>query len=639
MNKRHIIVVLFVLVLIISLQACNHSRKKKVFDTKPVSIKTFNTPPGADPDVPAELGGKGFTGEGWNTKSDYNILGDLKAIKGGRFTISMRDFPITIRTEGKDNNTDANGLIETLLYETLLNLDPVTGEFIPQLATHWQVLDDKVTYRFRLDPDARFADGKPVTTQDVISSWELVSNPEILDPFFSVMFQGYEKPVAESKYIIKIKSKEIGWSQFYFLATALKIYPSHYIGGIAGKDYLEKYQYRVIPGTGPYIIDSNDIKKDNSLIIRRRSDYWAEEKRFATGLNNFDEIKIDINRDENLELEKFKKGEIDILKVTRAQVWAEKFNFDEVKRGLVVKKKIFNEDPVGVSGLALNMRKPPFNDIRIRKAFTYLYDRQKFNEKLFYNSYWLISSFFPGTIYENPSNPKPGFNLDSAKMLLAEAGWKDKNPDGYLVKDGKIFEIDMPFSKGMDRYLTIFQEDLKKAGIKLNLSETDAPTLFKLGNERNFTIINISWSGMPVPNPDSYLSSASADNVNSTNWPGVKDAKIDELISKYNGAFEREERIKYLRQIDEIACSYFPYVFGWYGPYQRIAFQNKFGYPECILSRTDNFLISAIMWYNDPYKVTEFEEALLNKEINFPIQEEDVKYWIDLRSKLNSALK
>ena len=129
---------------------------------------------GADPSVPAEQGGRGFTGQGWQTSADYDLIGDPRAVKGGVFREEQPGFPGTLRIYGPEANTILNGMIQTQVYETLLFVHPTTLEFIPVLATHWQISPDKLTYRFRINPNARFSDGQPVTADDVVASWSFV---------------------------------------------------------------------------------------------------------------------------------------------------------------------------------------------------------------------------------------------------------------------------------------------------------------------------------------------------------------------------------------------------------------------------------------------------------------------------------
>jgi len=614
-------------------------KRKKVFDTKPVSIKQFNVPPGADPNVSAELGGEGFTGEGWETKTDYNLLGTPEAVKGGSIVMSIPDFPSTLRTEGKDANSYLNRIAQQMMYETLLQLDPVEDVFIPNLATHWKISEDKMKFTFRINPDARWADGKRVTSADIIATWKLQVDPGILEAYSNILFGTFEEPIAESMYIVSVKSKQLNWRQFLYF-SGMSILPAHYIGDITGSEYLEKYQMKFIPGSGPYLIDEKDIQKGKSISLRRRSDYWAENEKYNTGLHNFDLVRFDVITDQSLEFEKFKKGEIDVINIGRAQWWAERFDFEDYERGLVLKRKVFNENPNGVSGICFNMRKPPFDDLKIRQAFAHLYNRELFNEKLFFDAYFPIYSFFPGSVYENPDNPKVHFDIKKAIQLLEEAGWTEKNEDGYLVKDGKVFEIELPYSNpGADRYLTIYQEDLKKVGVKLSLRQLDGSTAFKLGNERNFQLITMAWSGLYFPNPESSMGPGTADEPNTTNWNGIKNDRIDELCLKYNVSFDNEERIKIIREIDFIVTSMQPYAFGWFMPYQRITFQNKFGYPKWILPKREDYLRVPILWWNDPEKAAEYEDAEKDKSIKLPKGEIDQKYWLDLKEKREKGSK
>lgn len=623
---------IFLLIAVI-IAGCGTKKRQVTFNSETVSIKKFDTPPGADPSVSAEDGGEGFTGEGWQTvkEVDLNKLGSPDAVKGGQLVMSIPDFPGTLRTIGKDANSYFNSMAEGLMYETLLSLDPVTEEYIPSLATHWKISEDKLEYTFRINPDARWADGKPVTSEDVIATWKLLVDPGILEAYSNILYGSYEEPVALSKYIVKVKTKELNWRLFLYFSVSMSILPAHYIGGISGGDYLNKYQFEFVPGTGPYLIQQADINKGNSIMIRRRSDYWAENSEANKGLYNFDLIRFEVVQDDGLEFEKFKKGELDVISVNRAQWWEERFDFEEYNRGLILKRKIFNEVPNGVSGICFNMRKPPFDDIRMRKAIAHLYNRELFNERLFYNSYFLTYSFFPGSVYENPDNPKMKYDFDEAVRLLAEAGWTTKNDQGYLVKNGQVLTLELPYTKGADRYLTIFQEDCKKAGINLILREIDGTTNFKLGNERNFNMITINWSGLSIPNPESSMGPGTADAQNSTNWPGIKNDRINELCEAYNIEFDREKRIQLIREIDKIATEMQPYAFGWYAPYQRIAFHNKFGYPEWMISRTGNYLTLVSIWYNDPEKLARYEEAKKDNSIKLDMGEVENKYWTTVK--------
>ncbi|MCX6156699.1 MAG: ABC transporter substrate-binding protein [Ignavibacteriae bacterium] len=603
------------------------------YDNAPVSLKVFDIPLGADSSVSPESGGKGFKGEGWETNNNYNSSANPGAVKGGNINISLPDFPVTLRPYGKDANNGFNAFTGKLFYETLLDKDPVTSEFVPSLATHWKVSDDKMTFYFRINPDARWADGKPVTSDDFIATWKLLIDKDILEPYLNELMSSYEEPVADSKYIFSIKSKNADWRLFDAIATDIKILPSHYINNLSGKGYLEKYQYSFIPGSGPYALLDKDIVKGQSLKIRRITDYWGEKLKFNTGKNNFNVINFIFLNDELLKLEKLKKGEIDVLRVNRASEWNTAYNFDKIKRGIILKKRVFNEYPAGISGICINTKIKPFDDARVRKALAYAFDRKKLNEKLFDNAYTLMNSYFPGSVYENSSNPHIGCNLDSSAMLLSSAGWTEKNQDGYLVKNGKVFETDIIYNHGEDIYLTIFQEDLKKVGIKLNLTKLDGAASTQAGNEKGFSLITAAWSGSQIPNPENMYGSKLADLKNNANWSGINDKKIDELCVSYNNTFNFNDRISIVRNIDSLLCEYVGYILTWYAPYHRIVFQNKFGYPESILDRETGMESLLHLWYIAPDKSEMYNKAVKDESIFLEPGETDSRYWQQNKEK------
>ncbi|MGD9200289.1 MAG: ABC transporter substrate-binding protein, partial [Chitinispirillia bacterium] len=346
-------------------------------ETGPVSVRKYDVPPGADPSVPPEQGGKGFTGEGWETSTTFKSYADPNAKKGGVLTLAMGEFPNTFRAIGKESNTTDISLINNLVYESMLGFEAESMEYKPSLATHWKISDDRKTFWFRIDPNARWSNGNPVTAYDVVASWKIRIDEGIESPSTKMTYEKYEF-TSESKYIVKVTVKANDWKLFLY-SSGMSVFPASHLDKIDGKGYLEKYQFNMLPGTGPYILDGTKTQKGVQVVMRRRSDYWAAHKPENKGYYNFDELKWIIIRDENLRKEKFKKGEYDLYSINRAQWWVQEFDlkdesFDALHRGLIQKRKCFNYEPKGLSGIAFNMRKPPFDDIRVRKAFSHLFN-------------------------------------------------------------------------------------------------------------------------------------------------------------------------------------------------------------------------------------------------------------------------
>src|SRR5262245_5300312 len=264
---------------------------------------------GADPAVSAEQGGKGFSGQGWETNTSFDLMGDPRAAKGGTLHDALEDFPGTLRIDGPEYNSLFNYGVTAMVYERLLDIDTTTMNFIPQLATHWQISPDKMTYRFRINPNARFSDGTPVTAEDVVASFDFIMQKSMQNPSTQMTYSKFERPVAESKYIVSVKAKALNWRNFLYFSSDLKILPAASLKGISGDQYLRDYNYKLVAGSGPYVIREEDIKKGVSISVRRRNDYWNAKARMNVGLYNFDELQFSIVRDENLAFEKFKKGE------------------------------------------------------------------------------------------------------------------------------------------------------------------------------------------------------------------------------------------------------------------------------------------------------------------------------------------
>jgi microcin C transport system substrate-binding protein len=588
-----------------------------------------NADAGADPSVPAEQGGKGFTGEGWETNTDFELMGDPRAVKGGVFRQAIRDFPATLRYIGP-NLSVWNQTLSSLVYESLLGLDPITLRYVPVLATHWQVSPDKLTFRFRLDPNARYNDGTPVIAEDVVATWNLNVDKTVQDPFRNAEYSKFEQPVAESKYIVRVKAKEVTWLSLYMF-SGMPIYPAHSLKGLTGAAYIKEYNDKMLPGSGAYAVAAADINKGNSIGIKRRRDYWAERYRRNIGTGNFDEIRQIVVRDQNLEFEMVKRGDIDFFFVQTAQMWVQELNFDRIQNGLMQKRKVWNHSPQSIQGKAINTRRKPYDDIRVRKALRHLYNRELMVEKMMFNEYVLLDSVFPVSIYENPNNEKIRFDPQKAVQLLAEAGWKDRNPRGQLVKDGVPLNLELLYyDRGFEKYYTIYQEDLRRVGINLNLRYVTPETAFKLLDEQQFDMFGVGYGGGgPFPLPSQFFDSAQADQKASTNVTGFKNQRVDEILSLYEREFDLNKRVALLRELDGIVTSQHHYMFDWTAPYERFLYWNKFGQPKGIITRIGDYRDAISLWWIDPEKNRQLEEALRDPSRKMEVGQTDDRYWLD----------
>lgn len=592
---------------------------------------------GADPSVPAEQGGKGFKGEGWETNTDFDLIGDPRAVKGGELKhANMSDFPSTLRYYGP-NHTAWNQMINYMVYEPLLWLHPTSLAYMPALATHWQISEDKRTFRFRINPNARFSDGSPVTSADVVATWKLLTDKTLQDPAQTLVFSNFEPPVAESKYIVSVRAKNVNWQNLLNFGNLLLVMPAHTLNKLNGAAYIKEYNYKMLPGSGPYVISEQDVAKGNSVRMRKRTDYWAEKERRNIGVNNFATINQQVVRDENLEFERVKRGDLDLFVLTRAQQWVQELGFPHVKRGLIQRRKIFNNNPQGIQGIAINTRREPYNDIRVRKALRHLFNRELMIEKLAFGEYVPQDSIFAFSVYENPDNEKIKYDPQRAIQLLAEAGWKDRDSAGRLTRNGQPLTVELVYgTQGFDRYFTVFQEDLRRIGITLNIRLVTWETLIKLLDDQAFQMAMIGYTGEVFPNPRANSHSSLADQKNTNNITGFKNKRADEIIEIYEREFDVNNRVKLMREFDGIFTNEHHFILQWSAPFQRLVFWNKFGYPQGILTRIGDYRDIPTLWWFDPDKARRVEAAMKDTSINIGEGAPDDKYWVEYGKRESS---
>ncbi|MBI3260341.1 MAG: hypothetical protein HYZ54_12860 [Ignavibacteriae bacterium] len=608
--------------------------------------KFDNVPPGADPSIPDSLGGAGFEKladqMGFVTftpkEDELKYFGDTRAKKGGKITTIISRFPFNFLPFGRNSHLVENSIIEAFVYETLLNTHPTTGDYIPQVATHWKISPDKLTYTFRINPNSRFSDGKPVTSNDVIATWKLMMDETILDPSQQLTFGKFEVPKAISKYIVEVKCKELNFRNLLYFAANIYILPEHVIGKLSGTEFIDKCQFSMVPGSGPYILLDNDIKKGQQYSLTRRDDYWAKNDPLLKYSANFDRIQFDVVEDQtNLEYEKFKKGDQDFFLYT--SITTDKWlndKYEAVEKGWVQKRRVFTNAPFGTAGPAFNMRKPPFDDIRVRKAFAYLFNRESIIKNLLFDEYLPTDSHNDNSVFESPDCPKVRYNPELAASLLKEAGWTTKNADGILMKNGKPFELEFGIPKQVEKFILFYQKDLRTAGIDLKVKIQDGNTLFKNAMARNFTIWWENWTGLLVPNPETSYLSELADKEDNNNITGFKNPQVDALCKKYDSTFSRPEQIKIIHEIDKIVGETYMDALAWYPKGIRISFWNKFGMPEYVLPRFTQFgyldLYIFGTWWYDAEKDKALEDAKKAKT-SLPVGEIPVTYWQQFKDK------
>ncbi|MBI4871347.1 MAG: hypothetical protein HY814_07245 [Candidatus Riflebacteria bacterium] len=222
------------------------------------------------------------------------------------------------------------------------------------------------------------------------------------------------------------------------------------------------------------------------------------------------------------------------------------------------------------------------------------------------------------------------FDPDRAEQLLAEAGYKTRDAEGYLLgPDGKRLEVTLHYaSQSWERIWLVVKEDYEDAGIKFDLKLIDATTLIKKISDRQFKVHFQAWGALLFPNPETSWRSDLADKLANNNIVGFKNARLDELCARYNVIFDRAEQKKLIREVDQILFNEHPYALGWHADYKRFLFWDKFGYPATYLNKTDQVLTSMMIqtWWFDPDAQARLKEAI-SKGQPLPQGEVVVKPW------------
>ena len=505
-----------------------------------------------------------------------------------------------------------------MMFEPLVSLHSTEDREVGILADSWNVSEDGKTFTFHVDPRAKWSDGKSVTAEDVQFYYDVIMDEKNLTPIFKVGLSRFDRPEVVDSLTIKMTAKESHWGNFWEAAGMLA-FPKH---AWAGKDFNQiRYEFPVV--SGPYKIKT--FREDRYVELARRADWWGFKKNWNRGKYNFEKIRYRFMNDQTKALEAFKKQDFNAYAIYTSSIWMKQTDFDAVKKGWAVKQRIFNKEPIGFQGMAINLRKPQFQDVRVRRALSMLLNREAMNEKYMFGQYFLLNSYYPD-LWENNQNPTAPlytFNPDSARALFAEAGYK-VNAQGVLEKDGKPFAINFITSQEDLRHLTLFQEDLKKVGVVATIEQMSQSTLRKRLDDADFDLYWVNWGAGRLRDPEASWSSATALQKGTNNLAGVQDKVVDSLINLQKTEFDLAKRNEILKALDNRLAEIVPYVLMWQCDHHRILYWNRYGMPEKVLDRFNREDAIPVYWWLDPAKSAALDKAMKAGE-SLPIPEYDVK--------------
>ena len=508
--------------------------------------------------------------------------------------------------------------------------DSMMVSSLDEIGVHYGLIAEKIEYSpdytwiiFHLRPEARHQDGKPIVAEDVVFSFETFRDQGITD--LKTYLEGVEAEALDGlrvKFTLGEGDKEM----FMFLGS-LKILPPQY-----WRDRNFSEPLTEVPlGSGAYTV--SDYAMGQYVVYERSKNYWAMDLPVNRGQLNFDFIRYDMYRDQIVQLEALKAGEIDLRVESVSKQWATQYTGPNFDAGYVLKEEFPDESPATIQRYAFNVQQEVFGDWRVREAVGYLMDFEWLNKNLFHDHYTRTRSYFQGTPFEAMGLPSPGEmeileairdqipeevftaeyqppetdgsgnirpQMAAAIELLGLAGWKLRDQVMTNVETGEplAFELLM-YSSNTERSAIPFQENLKKIGITMNLRLVDTTQYINRVREKDFDMISIASAGTFFPGsglPQRWHS----DYVESTwNVSGVQDPAVDYLLDGIIANLnDNQALVPWTRALDRVFQWNHYGVLQWHSSVDRVAYWDKFDRPAV----KPKYDLGTGTWWIDPEK-------------------------------------
>ena len=520
-----------------------------------------------------------------------------------------------------------------LIYDTLMtsSLDESSTEYgLVAEAMKYPADYSSVTYRLR--EGAKWHDGKPLTADDVVWSFDILKESNPQQAFY---YQHVTKAEATAPNEVTFSFDVTGNRELPHIVGQLLILPRHYWEGADSRGAKRDVTQSTLEaplGSGPYKIKS--VTAGRTIIYERVPDYWGKDLPVNIGANNFDEVRYEYFRDETVELEALKADQLDWRVETTARVWATGYDVPQVKDGRIKLEKF--EEPYNGSGLMMgfifNLNRDKFKDPRVRRAFNYVFPYEEINKTIFYGAYARLKSYFDGLDfaskglpegrefeilnevkdqvppevfteeYFNPVGAKTSderTNLRQALALFKEAGWELKG--GKLVNaNGEQMKIEFLMNGPLYEKVALrYQTQLGKVGIELSIRPVDSSQYERRLISRDFDVIITGWAQSMSPGNEQieFFGSQSADREGSRNYGSIRNPAVDALIKKVIQAPDRAELEAATAALDRVLLWNHYLVPGWTLAAARVAYWDRFSHPDPLPEFSTGF--PTIWWWDE----------------------------------------
>jgi microcin C transport system substrate-binding protein len=515
--------------------------------------------------------------------------------------------------------TPAAGLVPFgggLLYDTLM--EQATDEASvshPLVADAYRYPPDYSSATYRLDTRAKWHDGKPITVDDIVWSFQVL---KANSPYYSRYFENVTEAVALNDREVEFRFDQKGNRELPKILGDMAVLPKHWWEGTDAKGNKRDVTRPTLEpplGSAAYRIAS--FKPGQEITWERVPDYWGATLPVKIGRENFDRRKYIYILDSNAAWQAFTKGGLqDIETESSARDWMTKYNFPALDAGDVIKKEFAAKGRANFQGFVMNLRRPLFADRAVRHALTVAYDFETLNRTISFGLNKRVNSYFIGSelashglpqgreleilsefkdrlppevftqefklpVYAAPKDERT--HLQEAVKLFGEAGWHIK--DGKMVNDktGQPFEIEiLSNSDTVQTTVNAYTNSLRKIGVTATLRIVDTAQYVNRVNDFDFDMIiaSLAQSESPGNEQRDFWSSKAADSPGSRNYSGIKDPVVDALVDKVIFAKDREELVAATNALDRVLLWNFYVVPQFTRDVEWVAYWNKFGMPQ-----------------------------------------------------------
>lgn len=568
----------------------------------------------------------------WQMGDDLPEFADPRAKRGGQLRLRLSSMQQTLRVMGPDANGSLRGPLWSANMVQLIHRHPWQDRFVPGVARAWAIdPEDAEKVYLKLDPDARWSDGKPFTVEDVFFSLYLLLSPHLNDPAINRVFDENIKRLTR-------------YDDETFSMTFSKPSPE-VLGGVSGlilsqrefyrefgEDYVDRYHWRFAPVTGAYTLDPEQVRRGRVITFDRLDNWWADDKPFYRYRFNPDRLTYVVIRDDEKAYESYLLGDIDWHSLNRTQFWHDRTDEAPYQKGYINRAWVYHQLPAAREGVYINAMHPLLTSTSLRQGIQYAINFERVNEGLYRGDRRRIRSFADGYgEYSHPTLRARPFDPDKSAQLFAEAGFSERGGDGVLVNaDGQRLSFILTVENIADdvTVASILKEEAMVAGLELQIEVLDSTAFFTKTFEKKHQLAIMGWNTgySPLPAFEWELRGQDAGKPSNFNTTNIRDEQLDALLARWDKLSDPVEAKRVAHGVQERIHEFAAWVPGLTIDYNRMGYWRWIKWPDYFqVPRYFFFMGSGVFWIDEAAKAETM--AVREQGGAFPVVSDTFDRW------------